>query len=93
MILPNELPREIRNLVRSEYVPENRMHEAGWDVPNSVIARDCVPTFRLEGPHTHPDGLTDFKTACEKCIERQNERIAECERMKSKLRNALEAIK
>ena len=92
MILPKQLPKSIRDLVSWEYVPENRMHEAGWDVPNSVIARDCVPLFRLQSPGTRSGGLTDFKTACMECIERQDERIAECERLKVKLRKACEHL-
>ena len=60
------------------YVPDHRHEEAGWCAMNSMIARDCVPSYRLPGGGIPESDLTDLPEAIDQSIVHLRQRINDC---------------
>lgn len=63
----------------------------GWYAPNSVIIRDCVPTYRNSGGGVLDKNLTDLPTAIKQCVANLTQRIREAEKLKTQLTDLLES--
>lgn len=85
-----KLPKEVKKII-GKLISFDR-EDAGWYVPNSVIVRDCVPSWRLPGGGVVKDQLTDLPTAIDKSITHTKSRIADAEAHLKKLLAAKESL-
>ena len=91
MIRPSDIPKGWR-CWSGEYVPESREHEAGWYAFNSVIVRDCSPSYRTAGGGVQSSQLTDLPEAIDKSIANLKQRKSEADVLMKRLQRFKEYL-